>query len=452
MAAPLAADVPQKTIQECVAICIDRSGSMGTPFAEVTLNVVQGTTKSSVAERTRMEAVKAMFYAFRDRVESMGQGSHQLGLIQFDSGVEQLLDVTSRLDRFESIVDDMEKRGQTAIYSSIIEAVNMLSRHFKAESPTDLRILVLTDGQNNAGASPQAALQAANQIGAVVDAIIVGNTPDANLRKIVTATGGECYQIKSLGEGFELLEAEGVVSLRARRGGTAKPPFQRREPVDFNTIVQKTMTQGAAVQRAPTLATESIPKSVVNVSSLDSTKAAATASSASQRRILMELKQVCSGEEKVWMHSGEGVHIFPAPENLRYWRVLIEGPQGSPFEGGIFALNVVVPDDYPFQAPRITFETPIYHCNTNDSGKICLDILQQSWSPSLSVPKALESIRMLMKAPDTDSALRQWIAEETIMFNKYRGTETPDNRYFHKACEATNRDASRTVDEWKRQW
>merc|ERR1711970_56396 len=117
---------PQQPVQECIAICIDRSGSMGAPFAEVTLNVVKGTTKSSVAERTRMEAVKAMFYAFRDRVESMGQGSHQLGLIQFDNHVEQMLDVTARLDRFESIVDDMQKRGQTAIYSSIVEAVSML--------------------------------------------------------------------------------------------------------------------------------------------------------------------------------------------------------------------------------------------------------------------------------------------------------------------------------------
>merc|ERR1719428_1249313 len=151
-----------------------------------------------------------------------------LGLIQFDNHVEQLLDVTDKLDRFESIVDDMQKRGQTAIYSAIIEGANMLARHFKADCPTDLRILVLTDGQSNAGASPEEALAAANRIGAVVDAIIVGDRPDANLRRIVTATEGECYQIRNLGEGFELLESEAVVSLRARRGGIDKPPFKKR--------------------------------------------------------------------------------------------------------------------------------------------------------------------------------------------------------------------------------
>merc|ERR1712139_549458 len=174
----------------------------------------------------------------------MGEDSYQLGLIQFDNHVEQLLDITSRLDRFESIVDDMEKRGQTAIYSSIIEAVDMLGRHYAAESQTDLRILVLTDGQNNTGASAADALEAVNRIGAVVDAIIVGDNPDANLRKIVNATDGECYQISSLGEGFELLEAEGVASLRARRGGTDKPAFKKREMVDFSSITEKTMTRG----------------------------------------------------------------------------------------------------------------------------------------------------------------------------------------------------------------
>lgn len=399
-----------------------------------------------------MEAVKAMFYAFRDRVDSMGEGKHELGLIQFDNRVEQLLDLTPRLDRFESIVDDMERRGQTAIYSAIVEAARMLAKRFSAESQTDLRILVLTDGQNNAGASPEEALEAVNQIGAVVDAIIVGDSPDANLRRIVNVTEGECYQINNLGEGFELLEADGVVSLRARRGGTDKPPFKRRDSLDFNSISEKGMTQGIAVKRAPVLATDLANKTVVDVASIEKKSAAMCISSASAKRLLMELKQVASGASGVWSHSSDGVHVFPAPDNLLFWRALVEGPPGSPFVGGVFALNVIIPESYPLQAPRITFETPIYHCNVNDSGKICLDILMDAWSPSMTVPKCLEAIRQMMKQPDTDNALRQWIADLTIAHYKYDGTDTPDTRYVEKAQECTSRDACKTVDEWKQEW
>merc|ERR1712072_1579204 len=347
------------------------------------------------------------------------------------------------------IVDDMEKRGQTAIYSSIIEAVNMLSRHFTADSPTDLRILVLTDGQNNTGAPPEEALEAVNSIGAVVEAIVVGDNPDANLRRIVNATDGECYQISSLGEGFELLEAEGVVSLRARRGGTDKPPFKKREKTNLCSVTEKSLTQGTAVQRAPVLAPDLATKTVVDVASIDKSSSAASLSSNSAKRLLLELKQVASGAQGVWMHSGEGVHVFPAPDSLQFWRALIEGPAGSPFEGGVFALNVVVPDNYPLRAPQISFETPVYHCNVSDSGKICLDILFDKWSPMLTVPKCLEAIRIMMKEPDTDNSLRQWIAELTLAYKKSNGADT---RYFDKASECTRQDASMSVEDWKAKW
>jgi len=431
--------------QEVIAICIDRSGSMGTPFTEVTLNVVKG----AVAERTRMEAVKAMFYAFRDRVDNVGKGSHQIGLLQFDDRVETLLDTTPRLELFEAIVDDMERRGMTAIYSAVTEAAVMLEKMFVKDPQIDLRVLVLTDGQSNTGVPPATALEAVNRIGAVVDAIIVGDSPDANLRKIVSATGGECYQIGSLGEGFELLESESVVSLKARRGGTEKPPFKERAMVDFSSITEKTMTRGTAVQRAPVLAPDLATKKVVNVASLDQSAVPSGDNAANTKRILMELKQVASGTDKVWMHSGEGIHVFPSPDAINFWRVLIEGPSGSPFEGGVFALHAILPSDYPFSPPQITFETPVYHCNVSDSGKICLDILQDKWNPGLSVPKCLEAIRIMLKQPDTDNSLRQWIAELTLAYISSNGA---DARYMDKASESTRNDASVTVADWKAKW
>jgi ubiquitin-conjugating enzyme E2 D/E len=128
---------------------------------------------------------------------------------------------------------------------------------------------------------------------------------------------------------------------------------------------------------------------------------------------------------------------------------MIEGPGGSPFEDGVFALNAIMPSDYPFSPPRITFETPVYHCNVSDSGKICLDILQDKWSPNLSVPKCLEAIRLMLKEPDTDNSLRQWIAELTLAYKKSNGA---DNRYIEKAVECTRNDASLSVADWKAKW
>ena len=132
----------------------------------------------------RMDAVKQVFYAFRDRTESLGNGAHKVGLFQFDNVVEEMLSLTDALDSFESAVDDMRPRGPTAIYSAIVQACEMLGPVHELSPDTDLRVLVLTDGQNNNGVPPMEALRAANRIGAVVDAIIVGDNPDTNLRKV----------------------------------------------------------------------------------------------------------------------------------------------------------------------------------------------------------------------------------------------------------------------------
>jgi len=424
--AKVSAAQPPK-LQECVAICIDHSGSMRTQFS---------------TDRTRMEAVKQMFYAFRDRTDNVGRGSHQLGLVQFDDEIDRMLDLTNKLGSFESVIDEMQTRGRTAIYSAILEGVRMLEPRFAEHPDADLRIVVLTDGLNNAGISPQEALSAVNSIGAVVDAIIVADKPDPDLRRIVTATDGQCFLISDLGEGFELLEAESVVSLRARRGGTEKPPFKPREMVELVSVKEKAITNSSAVHNiAQTVPNPALSTKVVSLSSLNA-EAAKGLPKTVLVRVTKELNHVSS-------NPGQGIYIFPSQEAINLWRVLLEGPEQSPFEGGIFALTVNIPNDYPFKPPKIKFETPIYHCNVNDMGSICLDILQDQWSPGLTVPKALEAIRAMMKHPDTNNALRQWIAELTLA---HVATEGRDTRYFDNARESTQKHASLDLDGWKQKW
>ena len=62
------------------------------------------------------------------------------------------------------------------------------------------------------------------------------------------------------------------------------------------------------------------------------------------------------------------------------------------YEGGTFLLDVNFPLTYPFSPPKIRFRTPIYHCNIDKSGNICLDILKQAWSPALTIGKVLLSV------------------------------------------------------------
>ena len=118
-----------------------------------------------------------------------------------------------------------------------------------------------------------------------------------------------------------------------------------------------------------------------------------------QKRIERELRELSKSAI---------ANVTAGPKNesdLFEWEAIIIGPGDSPFQGGIFKLNINFPSDYPFKPPKVGFVTPIYHPNINKSGNICLDILGRQWSPVLTISKVLLSICSLLNDPNPDDPL-----------------------------------------------
>lgn len=105
----------------------------------------------------------------------------------------------------------------------------------------------------------------------------------------------------------------------------------------------------------------------------------------------------------------------PNPADMTAIRAQITGPEDSPFEKGVFLLLVNISGRYPFEPPRCRFVTPVYHPNIDSGGRICLDTLKSppsgSWSPAVSLPSLLLSIRSLLASPNPDDGLVPEISE-----------------------------------------
>eukprot|EP00761_Pharyngomonas_kirbyi_P011438 gb/GECH01011463.1/.p1 GENE.gb/GECH01011463.1/~~gb/GECH01011463.1/.p1 ORF type:complete len:148 (+),score=21.12 gb/GECH01011463.1/:1-444(+) len=101
----------------------------------------------------------------------------------------------------------------------------------------------------------------------------------------------------------------------------------------------------------------------------------------------------------------------PVNEDLFHWQATLVGPSDSPYEGGVFFLDIRFPTDYPFKPPKVKFTTKIYHPNIHSNGNICLDILKDMWSPALSISKVLLSISSLLTDPNPDDPLVPEIAD-----------------------------------------
>lgn len=105
-------------------------------------------------------------------------------------------------------------------------------------------------------------------------------------------------------------------------------------------------------------------------------------------------------------------------DNPFKWRCTIIGPQGTPFEGGMFPAELEFPDTFPNNPPQMRFVCPMWHPNIGKDGKVCISILHEPgsdpheyehrserWLPVHTVESIVVSVISMLLDPNCESPL-----------------------------------------------
>ncbi|CAF3977180.1 unnamed protein product, partial [Rotaria sp. Silwood1] len=111
-------------------------------------------------------------------------------------------------------------------------------------------------------------------------------------------------------------------------------------------------------------------------------------------RIMQELKDI---KEDTTEYVKAGPYYS---DDVFRWQATILGPPGTPYQGGVFFLDINFSVDYPIKQAMFKFTTKIFHPNVFPNGNICMEI--HGNQRTLTISKLLISICSLLDDPNTD--------------------------------------------------
>ncbi|KAL1413187.1 hypothetical protein Q8F55_000938 [Vanrija albida] len=110
----------------------------------------------------------------------------------------------------------------------------------------------------------------------------------------------------------------------------------------------------------------------------------------------------------------EGVRVVVDEDDLTALEGWVQGPAGTPYEGGYFRVRFDFGPEYPNLPPKCTMLTKIFHPNISKVGEICVDTLKKGWRKHYGVAHVLVTIKCLLIYPNPESALDEEAGKQLL--------------------------------------
>ena len=117
------------------------------------------------------------------------------------------------------------------------------------------------------------------------------------------------------------------------------------------------------------------------------------------KRLLKDIKDLDTNNMK-----SHGIHYCINNDDIHNLKVLMIGPEKTPYEYGFYLFDVKIPEDYPFKPPIVKYCTQNHKTRFNPNlyinGKVCLSILNTwagpQWTSCNNISSVLLSIQSMV--------------------------------------------------------
>lgn len=113
----------------------------------------------------------------------------------------------------------------------------------------------------------------------------------------------------------------------------------------------------------------------------------------------------------------DGFSVGLKDDNIYEWQIMMQGPEGTDFEGGWFKAILLFSPEYPNKPPEMRFLSEMWHPNIYRDGKVCISILHEAkedptnllekmsekWRPIIGVEAVLVSVLSMLGDPNFES-------------------------------------------------
>ncbi|KAG9594053.1 hypothetical protein KCU77_g6237, partial [Aureobasidium melanogenum] len=394
--------------------------------------------QKNIRRLSRLEVLKQMFEAMINRMIAYSYKTH-IGLITFDSTAKVSQSITHVIENFRRSVQSMHANGDTALWDGLKLAQTRIMKYAEKYPKAQRRIICLSDGNDTKSVAGPADLcfqLRENKI--AVDSVCIGQDDNMDLKALSVMLKSYCFYPKDLTTALAICEMEPVLSQTERpppavatanvtRGSALNNFYTMRHRASFTVVTQDVFPKRKEHPRLEdtfvqlTNCVRANPSSSFSLPTLRAS------------RLLVEMRDMAAAPHPKY-------DCYVSEADMFFWKIVMEGPPETPYEGCTFLLYLEMPENFPAFPPKGRFVTPLFHPNINRHGRICHSIFDRDWTTDTTLKSVLDTVYGLLLQAEAGDAVHTTV---TLGFHH------DEVAFAEEARRHARKHGSKSREEWK---